>query len=124
MTFTALPNPVAGEPVATDAGRMTANWFRNLFNLFARVNALSVIPQIQTSGSVTVTGLATTGTATFAVAQASNTYSLLLTQTALTGAPAVSVIRSIAKTTTGITVTVSLAPGVGTSVTFDYVVIS
>lgn len=117
--------PFAGEKVSEPTGIMVSTWYRAMQALFSAFNTLDGLPRGRVSGSVTVTGAATTGTASF-TAQATATYALSLTPASVTGAPAASssVVRSIAKTTTGFTVTVQVAPGVGTSVTFDYLVIS
>lgn len=73
-------------------------------------------------GSVTVTGIATTGVATFAAAQADASYSLVVSQVAAAGTPdaGASRITGIVKTASGFTITVAVAPGVGNSVTYEY----
>ena len=77
------------------------------------------------AGSVTVSGAATTGSATFSSALDDALYSVALTRTGVTGSPAANsdAVASIAKTASGFTVTVKAAPGAGTAVTFDYVAI-
>lgn len=75
-------------------------------------------------GSVTVSGAATTGVVTWTGddVQDDASYNVVFGAITLTGAPAANstVIRSTAKLTTGFTITVAAAPGVGTDVTFDY----
>lgn len=73
-------------------------------------------------GQVTVSGAATTGTATFATAETNATYFVELTPTASTGTPAAGSNRvlSVAKNAANFVVTVEAAPGVGNTVTFDW----
>jgi hypothetical protein len=122
--MTAVPIPAAQEPITEQTVRPT--WYRQLKALFDSVNALDALPRPRLTGQVTVTGAATTGVATLASTQAAATYALSVVPVSVTGTPAAnsSVILSIAKTTTTFTVTVAAAPGVGNSVTFDYVLLS
>jgi hypothetical protein len=76
-------------------------------------------------GSVTITDAATTAVATFAAAQADTSYQVQVTLTGSTGTPDAgsTAPSSVTKATDKATVTVSPAPGVGNSVTFDVTVI-
>lgn len=77
------------------------------------------------AGQVTVSGAGTTGAATLNIEEPDTSFQVLLTPvTVSSGAAAgASRVRSVAKTVTGITVTVEAAPGAGESVVFDYVVV-
>ncbi len=76
-------------------------------------------------GTVTVTGAATTGVVTFGTAEPNATYYLVCTPISSTGAPAAGSNRivSIAKLAATATITVEVAPGVGNTVVFDWVLI-
>lgn len=110
---TSLPDP-ASATIAT--AQQTAN---QAYAIGA--TALALI-QEQDNGTVTVSGTDTTGAVVFTEAQADADYRLALTPTAETGSPLAAArdITTIAKTATGFTVTVDTAPGAGTSVTFDF----
>lgn len=77
---------------------------------------------IRTFGQFTITGTALTKEVTFAQEQPNATYNLVMTPVAFTGTPAFEafVPVSIAKTTEDFTVSVSVAPGTGNSVTYDW----
>lgn len=122
--MTQLPFPKPAELIQDEKGRYREAWYRFLFNLHALVMRLANRPQLQAIGTVTVTGAATTGTATLGLAQPDASYSVFLTASTVSGAPAASstVVRSISKTTTGFTVTVQAAPGGATSVTLNYAI--
>lgn len=76
------------------------------------------------AGQVTISDAATSAVHTFSggEAEANTSYSVLMTATAQTGTPASgsATIISITKTTANITFNVETAPGVGNSVTFDF----
>ncbi|KXJ55854.1 MAG: hypothetical protein AXW12_09585 [Thalassospira sp. Nap_22] len=77
---------------------------------------------IRTFGQFTITGTALTETITFDEKQPNDTYNIVVTAVAFTGTPAFEAFVSfgIAKTTEDFTVSVSVAPGTGNSVTFDW----
>lgn len=76
-------------------------------------------------GTFTVADAATTGSATFNIPEHDTAYRLSIEPVTLSGSPSAgaSRVRSIAKTTSGFTATVEAAPGAGTSVTFDWVLV-
>jgi hypothetical protein len=80
------------------------------------------------SGTVTVSGASTTGIVTFAAdkKQPDAVYLVLLTPVSFVGTPGIGAFVQIgtsALATTGFTVTVQAAPGVGNSVTFNYLIV-
>lgn len=76
-------------------------------------------------GQLTVTGAAITGTVTFGAAEASAAYQISFTPVSSTGTPAAGSNRplSVTKNAGSAVLTVEAAPGVGNSVTFDWVLI-
>jgi hypothetical protein len=74
------------------------------------------------SGTVTISGAATSATATLNTNEQNNTYVVLLTPVSITGAPAAGSYAAIAinKTTSQFDAVVPTAPGVGSSITFRY----
>lgn len=76
-------------------------------------------------GSFQIAGAATTATITFSRTEANTSYFVSITATAKTGAPAAGANRvvSVAKATTGFTVTVEAAPGGATDVSFDWIIV-
>lgn len=83
------------------------------------------VPLINQRGQLTISEANTSGTATFTTEEADTNYSVFLTPVAITGAPASGAftVKTVTKATTGITPTLVAAPGAGTSVTFDYIVV-
>lgn len=77
---------------------------------------------IRTFGQFTITGTALTETVEFDEEQPNDTYNIVITAVGFTGTPAFEAFVSvgIAKTTEDFTVSVSVAPGTGNSVTFDW----
>lgn len=76
------------------------------------------------TGSLTITAGASTATHNFATAQTDTNYRVFATATGFTGTPTISsfpIIR-VTKATANFTLEVSVAPGVGNSVTFDFIV--
>lgn len=78
----------------------------------------------QQAGSFTVNEGNTTADVTFSNPQPDTSYFVVCSVSGISGAPATNsrIINGITKTTTGFTATLLAAPGVGTSVTFDWVV--
>jgi hypothetical protein len=75
------------------------------------------------AGAITFAGASNAIVVTLTRAQPDATYHVVATPVATTGSPAAGSdqVASIAKTTTGFTVTTKAAPGVGASVTFDWI---
>jgi hypothetical protein len=73
------------------------------------------------SGTLTIADPATTAVFTFAEEQPDTNYFVQVTGSAFSGTPLADAFIpvSIAKTTTGFTLTIAVAPGAGDSVTFD-----
>jgi hypothetical protein len=76
-------------------------------------------------GDVTVSGAATTATETFSTNETDGTFEVVLTAKSSTGAPAAGSNRILSYTTatTGFTITVEAAPGIGSTVTFSWILI-
>jgi hypothetical protein len=89
-----------------------------------RVRSLSstTIQAKNLRGTVTVTGISPTGTATFPAAEPDANYFLSLVPVSSTGGPALGSNRvvSVVKAPGSFTLTVEVAPGTGKSVTFDW----
>lgn len=77
---------------------------------------------IRTFGQFTITGTALSETITFDEKQPNDTYNIVVTAVEFTGTPAFEAFVSVGieKTTEDFTVSVSVAPGTGNSVTFDW----
>ena len=105
-------------PDPTNSSVSAAQTVANAAYMLAVQNAENI-----KAGSVTVTDPATTGAATFATEEPDTSYFVTLTASAESGTPAIDshIVTSIAKTTTGFTVTVAAAPGASASVTFDWI---
>lgn len=82
-------------------------------------------PWVDQFGSLTVTGASATGTWAFPLAETDTAYNVVALPVSSTGAPAAGSNRvlSATKTTTQVTLTVEVAPGVGNSVTFDIAIL-
>jgi hypothetical protein len=76
-------------------------------------------------GTVTVTGVATTGTVTFSTNEADASFQVVLTAKSSTGTPVAGSNRVLSYTTatTGFTITVEAAPDTGNTVTFSWILI-
>lgn len=76
----------------------------------------------QDSGTLIISGASISGAVAFAVAQADTNFYPVTTVAATSGTPAAGAytVTGIAKTTGGFTVSLSAAPGVGNSVTFNW----
>lgn len=76
------------------------------------------------AGQITVSGAATTGVHTFADAQPDADYKVQVQPVSIGGAPTVNatLVTAVTKTVDDLTITVNAAPGVGNSVTFDFLV--
>lgn len=87
--------------------------------------SLTNTPAKNLRGQIAVANAATTGAVVFTTAETDAVYFLAVTPVSVTGAPAAGSnrITQIAKTNTGFTITVEVAPGAGTSVTFDWILI-
>ena len=116
--------PVPSEPVAA-SDVMTPNFYRQFKRLFEAWNAIADFAVVRQRGTFTVTGTATTAVVTLSPALSAATYTVTAIPVSFTGAPLASsfTIASIAKTTSRFTVTLMTAPGVGTSITYNYSVI-
>ncbi|WP_341702634.1 hypothetical protein [Ferrovibrio sp.] len=111
-----LPDP-ASSTVAR--AQQTAN---EAYTLAAAAYALAQNAQ-GAIGTLTITGASTTGAVTFSAVQANTNFIVTFSPvTGSTGTPAAGayVPLSIAKTTSGFTLTLTAAPGVGNSVTYQY----
>lgn len=88
------------------------------------INSAGVANDMRLTGSVAATGASATVTVTFGTAQYDTNYKLAaFVPTTTSGTPATGSNRvlSVAKTTSGFTVTLEAAPGVGNTVNFDWV---
>lgn len=111
-----LPDPAS----ATIGGaQQTAN---QAYSLAA--NAKAIAQKFRAAGTVTISDAATTGDFTFPTAEADTSYFVSVTPSAKAGSPAPdsNVIESLTKATSKVTLTLTAAPGVGTSRTFDVLV--
>lgn len=141
MTFTGVDffcNPSATKAIFTAIGGTAANevTVRNCRMKYANTkvcyDASDVIApghvywadKEEQTGSITVTGAATTGALTFTNPMQDTTYVVSVVASAVSAGAAAgaSRIRSIAKTRNGITVTVEAAPSGSETVTFDVLV--
>jgi len=119
-----LPDPASTTvAIAQD----TANNAYILAN-FAEAHAdnidVTIASMLPPAGQITIADLATTGAFTLTPAQVDTSYYVSITPVTVTGAATAgsSRVRSVAKATGTVTITVETAPGAGTSVTFDIVV--
>jgi hypothetical protein len=87
----------------------------------AYLAALGARANLVFAGQITINDAATSADATFSTSQADTHYSVTATLSATTGTPAAGSTSpsGIAKTITKATISVSPAPGLGNSVTFD-----
>lgn len=112
---TDLPDPA--NTTASQA-QQTAN---DAFTLAAI--AAAVVSTME-AGTFVIGELLTSGAVVLGTEQPDTDYNVIAVVTDISGAPATAarLITDIAKTTTGFTVTISSAPGSGTSVTYSYIV--
>lgn len=117
------------DPASTTLARaqLTANQAYTLAALAnttassALTNANTAVSKSGTAGQATIGSTVTTGTFTFATAQADASYFATATVSAITGTPGSSSMRvtGLTKSTASVIVTVADAPGAGASITFD-----
>lgn len=114
-----LPNP-ATSTVAT--AQQTAN------DAYQAAVAAQVLANgiVLRTGSIVVSGASTTGTTALDPPVAAATYIALLQTRAFSGSPAAGArtVTLVTKAVAQLDIAVSAAPGVGTSVTFDFVLIA
>lgn len=101
---TAVANSATAQTTANTANDRTKNWAH---------------------GSLTITDASTNEVATLAVAQADTAYDVLVTPAGTSGIPpdGAYLVTDISKTNADFTVTIKAAPGVGNSVTFNYLLV-
>jgi hypothetical protein len=77
------------------------------------------------TGQVTISGTDVNAVETFAVAETDTDYNIIASSSSITGGPnnGAYVVQTIDKTTTNFTISVTAAPGAGTSVTFDWILV-
>lgn len=111
----------AGDPV--DLSNLPDPLNTNVAAAQTVANAAYTLATQREGGSFSIADPDTSATVTFADAEPDTDYYVVVTASAESGAPAVNahIVSSITKSTTGFTVNIAAAPGVGTSVTFDYI---
>lgn len=92
---------------------------------FARTIAELVARDLESfrAGDVTITGAATNNSVTFDLEEPDTGFEVCVTVKSVTGAPAAGAYIPIgmAYTTTGFTLTLTAAPGIGTSITYSWI---
>jgi len=114
ISLTNLPDPATSTiAVAQQTANAAYNYANNLAN---KIEAGLV------KGTVTVSDANTTGAVTFSDAQTDTEYVILIQAKSVSGSPASGAYTISLKTynTTGFSFSILTAPGVGTSVTFDW----
>lgn len=108
-----LKNRFAGNDVTGSTVRYRANTFTD--------NTIDGIDTADMRGTFTISDANTTSAVSFAVAWDDAAYRLTITPTTATGGPAAgSNVFTVAKTSSGFTVTIATAPGGGKSQAFDW----